>query len=113
MCDTKILFKSDKNHWLYQLYQALQYIFWETFLIVILIKEHRCELPLEFILEELTKLGLSPNLVYDDNGNFAITDDSMNEVHFEPSDTNVFCFVKKECWKSTIRESLNYYLDNE
>ena len=77
-----------------------------------LLNEHRDELSFELIVDELTKLGQCPCLLYDDNGNFAMSGDGISEICEEPDDTSVVCFVKKEQWKPTIREALYYYLDN-
>ena len=76
-------------------------------------KEHRDSLTLEFILEELTKLGWSPNLIYDDNGNFAISADGYGPVNEEIGDTVNTVFAMKDQWKPTIREALNNFLDME
>jgi hypothetical protein len=82
--------------------------------IIFLIKEHRNELTLEFIFEQLTKLGYTPNLLYDDNGRFAIVSDSFQSLpDDEPSDINLHFFVSTEHWKKSIKEALNYYLDTK
>ena len=78
-----------------------------------LIKEHRDLLCLEFILEELTKLGWCPNLIYDDNGHFAISCDSYGQVNEEVDDMTTTVFASKDHWKPTIREALNYFLDTK
>jgi len=77
------------------------------------IKRWRNSLPFEFILEELTRLGWAPCLLYDDNGNFAISGDGMQSISEEADDQELFHFIKKDMWKETIREALNYYLDHE
>jgi hypothetical protein len=77
------------------------------------IKRWRNALPFEFIFEELTNLGWAPCLLYDDNGNFAISDDGMQSISEEVDDQELFYFIKKDRWKETIREALNYYLDHE
>ena len=77
------------------------------------IKEWGNLLSLEFILDELSNLGQAPNLLYDDNGHFAITSDGFQNVSSEeePIDMNMSFFVPKESWKKTIREALDFYLD--
>lgn len=77
------------------------------------IKSWRKLLPFEFIIEELTNLGWSPNLLYDDNGHFAIVSDGFQNISIEdgPIDNDMYFNVKKEYWKPTIREALNQYLD--
>ena len=77
------------------------------------ILEYRDKLSFEFIFEELTNIGWAPCLLYDDNGNFAISGDGMQSISLEPEDTEMYLFVKKEAWKSSIREALNYYLDKD
>ena len=78
--------------------------------ILSLIMQSYKELPIDFVIEELTKLGQAPSILYDDNGNFAITGDGTQDVVFEPSDMTITHFIKKEMWKPTIREALEYYL---
>lgn len=78
------------------------------------IKKWRNSLTFEFIIEELTKLGWGPCLIYDDNGNFAITGTGMQSISEEdPDDCELIHIIEKKDWKPTIREALNYYLDNE
>lgn len=77
------------------------------------LKVWRRALPFEFIFEELTKLGWAPCLLYDDNGNFAISDEGMQSISEDPNDQELFHFIKKDQWKPTIREALDYYLDEE
>jgi hypothetical protein len=77
------------------------------------IAKHKDEIDIEVILETITYLGGSPNLLYDDNGHFAITDEGYQSVAFgdEPVDVETSFNVPKECWKKTIREALNHYLN--
>lgn len=66
----------------------------------------------EVIIEALTHIGSAPNILYDDNGHFAITDDGFQTVCFgdEPVDIETSFTVSKENWFPTIREALNHYL---
>jgi hypothetical protein len=70
-------------------------------------------LPVDFIIETLTKLGSYLNVIYDDHGNFIISSDvsfgSVDNINF--SDVQI---INGE-WKPNIRLALNYYLfkDNE
>jgi hypothetical protein len=76
-----------------------------------IIKKERNNLPFEFIIEELTKLGDAPCLLYDDNGYFAISGSGFCSINPEPADwEGVFTIEEKE-WKPSIREALDYYLD--
>lgn len=81
--------------------------------IIDLIIQYKTTLEFEFIIEQLTKLGQAPCLLYDDDGNFAITGDCMSSVPMEtPADIDLSFSVKKEEWFPTIREALSYYLKN-
>ena len=81
------------------------------------INQWRDDLRFEFIIEELTKLGQAPNLLYDDDGRFAITGEGFQNVNTSENNENVDMFfefiVTAECWKETIREALYYYLDEQ
>jgi len=73
------------------------------------------ELPVDFIIESVTKLGGAPNVVYDLNGLFAVTDDCgvpavYGDVKIE-DDTIIVYIESKEQWHHTIREALKYYLE--
>jgi len=74
--------------------------------------EWKDDLTFEFIFEHLTKLGQAPNLLYDDDGRFAITGDGFqNVVSGDEADDMEFQFwVEKKHWKKTIREALDHYL---
>jgi len=79
------------------------------------INKRKNELPVDFILESLTMLGDAPQLVYDDNGHFAISGDGLSSVpmtdsgKFEESESFT-TIVEPEQWHNTIREALNHYL---
>jgi len=76
-----------------------------------MLNEHKEELPVDFIIEELTKLGHAPCLMYDDNGNFAVTGDGFQELSDDDTcDMSIYTFIKKEQWKPTVREALYDYL---
>lgn len=68
-------------------------------------------LPIDFIIEELTKLGWSPSILYNDNGKFAVTSDGYQTISDKTEDTTIMCFIEKNDWKDTIREALNHFLD--
>jgi len=80
-----------------------------------LIDEHFDELPVDFIVETITKLGDAPQIVYDDNGHFAVSSSGLAPVpstesgRFESTE-NFITFVEPEQWYDTIREALNHYL---
>lgn len=76
------------------------------------IKSWKNSLSVEFILEELSKLGYAPCLVYDDEGHWAVSMDGIqNVVIGPPVDVSLDIFVGKDMWKDTIREAINYYLE--
>jgi len=75
-----------------------------------LIRLNRNELSFEFIMEELSKLGDAPNLLYDDNGHWAVTCDGwQNVVADEPEDVETHFYVEAHLWKDTPREALKVY----
>lgn len=67
-------------------------------------------LDIDFVIEELTKLGWAPCIVYDDNGHFAISGDGYQNISEEVKDSSIVTFVKKEYWKNNIREALVFFL---
>jgi len=72
--------------------------------------EHK--LSFEFIFEQLTRLGFSPNLIYDDNGNFGISDEGINSINLNDSkEYNAFEIVYKDKWYTSIREALKHFLN--
>jgi len=79
------------------------------------IKKWRYALPIEFILEELTKLGWAPCLLYDDAGHFSITGDGFQNIPSpdEKIDIQLEFYIMADQWHDTIREALDYYLENE
>jgi hypothetical protein len=66
----------------------------------------------DFILETYTHLGAAPNLVYDDNGRFAVSGDGFQPVvtNDELLEGEIITFVEKDMWKTTIREALRHYV---
>lgn len=77
----------------------------------------RDSLDCDFILESYTMLGLAPQLIYDDNGHWAVTDDGYSSVpmtedgKFDGPESFV-AIAHPEQWKDTIREALYHYIDN-
>lgn len=72
-------------------------------------------LPVDFIIETYTKLGYAPNIIYDDNGLFAVTSAGYQEVVIgdEKLEGPFTVFVEKEQWKKTIREAVRHYIFSE
>lgn len=80
-----------------------------------LVKTHADELEVDFIIESLTQLGEAPNVIYDDNGHFAVSGSGMSAVPMSDSgkfeeEESFTTFVEPEQWYDTIREALNHYL---
>jgi hypothetical protein len=71
------------------------------------------DLPVDFIIESLTHLGYDPSILYDDNGNFAISSGGYSSISFEPADCSLSFFVEKRFWKPTIREALKIYFEDD
>ena len=69
-------------------------------------------LSIDDILTTLSILGYAPNLLYDDNGMWALSFDGMQEVVYgdEPIDLSMSFYVEKKQWQKTIREANDYAL---
>lgn len=84
-----------------------------------IIKKNHNKLKVEFIIEELTKLGQAPNILYDDNGHFAITSEGWQSLSSnydkedDRDDIQLGFEIKKDKWFNTIREALTNYLSDE
>lgn len=81
-----------------------------------LLKKGFDNLEFEFIVEQLSHLGDSPNLLYDDNGMWIVSCDGYQSVVTEsPVDKFETCFLieNKNAWANNPREALRYYLFNE
>jgi 23S rRNA-/tRNA-specific pseudouridylate synthase len=68
--------------------------------------------PVDFIIETLTKLGDAPQIVYDDNGLFAVSSEGMNPVVYgkDRIEGSMVTFVEKDFWENSIRLALWNYL---
>lgn len=75
------------------------------------------EMPIEFVIETCTRLGEAPNLLYDDNGNFAVSGIGMQPVvtgDERIEDENLCSYVESASWWfPTIREAVYNYLTRE
>jgi hypothetical protein len=69
----------------------------------------------DFILETLTMFGQAPNVIYDDNGLFAVSAAGYQAVVTgrEKIEGAMTVFVEKKQWKKTIRLALKHYLSDE
>jgi hypothetical protein len=79
------------------------------------IRDHFEFLPFDFIMEQLANLGHAPNLLYDDNGLWAVTSTGFQTVVCgdEAQDVETHFFVDMKYWKNTPKEALHYYLNND
>lgn len=73
------------------------------------------EYPVDFIIETLTKFGQAPNLIYDDNGKWAISCEGMQPVVTgnEQMIGEMIIVTEKDQWFDTIRKALWHHLNNQ
>lgn len=65
----------------------------------------------EGILENLTQIGLCPNLIFDDNGYWGISSNGIQGIRGKDEDLEVIDFVEARFFKPTIREAVKYYVE--
>lgn len=77
-----------------------------------LLRRNFDHLSVDFIVESLTHLGDAPNIVYDDNGLFAVSGDGYQPVVTgrQKIDGVISVAVEKPWWQKTIRLALTHYL---
>lgn len=83
-----------------------------------LLEEAQESLPVEFILESLTRLGAAPSLLYDDDGHWTIGTDGTQPVMAFADRTKETTFdavwwVQPNSWRKTIREAIRDYLADD
>ena len=80
-----------------------------------IIKQFIDELDFDFVMQQLSYLGECPNLLNDDNGNWAVTGQGFQSVASgdEPEDVEMHFMVEASLWKPTPREALIKYLSEE
>lgn len=78
------------------------------------------QLTIESIFEGLTSIGDCPNLLYDDDGNFAVGNSGVQSFNLETNkkssdrlDFKGIWFLKKKDWKPTIREAIQAYFERD
>lgn len=77
------------------------------------IKDNFTDLASDFILDSLTHLGCCPQLIYDDNGHWAVVEDINCPVPLEEGEyvDNIYIVIKdKNSWQDTIRKAVKYYI---
>ena len=69
----------------------------------------------DFILETWTRFGAAPNVIYDDNGLFAVSGSGFQPVVTGKERIEGACtvFVEKKQWKKSIRLALKQYITNK
>lgn len=67
----------------------------------------------DFIIETLTHFGWAPQVIYDDNGHFAITTAGYAPVPDGLIEGAFTAFVMKNQWAESIREALEIFLKLE
>lgn len=80
------------------------------------IKSYFDFLSVDFILEELSKIGMCPSLIYDDNGHWAIATDGFQNVASgdEPQDMEIIHYnIEAKYWKNTVREALLFFINKD
>lgn len=81
------------------------------------IKEHRDKLSFESIFEAFTEIGVAPALMYDDNGQFAVSDCGLTTVKKVNSQIvaghEMISYVEADenLWRPSVRAALNAYID--
>jgi len=77
-----------------------------------LLKKHIDELDPEFILEAVTHLGCWPQLIYDDDGHWAVSEEGISNVIDVTKDTyqQTTTVSDTNSWKGNIRDAVKYYI---
>jgi len=70
------------------------------------------EINCEQAFESLAEIGYCPNLLNDDNGNWAVKFDGFQNVPMgdEPEDISTTFFIEAKDWKDSIYEALVWAL---
>lgn len=65
------------------------------------------------ILNKLETEGAAPGLINDDNGHWALTCDGVQTVNTSggPQEILTTFFVEEQCWKPTIEQAIQYFLN--
>lgn len=85
--------------------------------IVETVTKHRDELTFEVLFESLTTIGYAPALVFDDDGNFAVTCAGFSTVNTRYSaddrddETVITTDIGSGRWRPTVRDALYVMLD--
>lgn len=87
----------------------------ETAILVTLVIPYFETYPCDFIIETLTKLGQAPNIMYDDNGLFAVSGAGYQPVVTgdEKLEGIISVLCTPEMWQKTIREAIWHYLTTQ
>jgi hypothetical protein len=61
------------------------------------------------ILEELSKRGYAPTLLYDDDGHWLVTDTGMQPISYKDGEYTNFVDTNDK-WSDNITDAVNIYL---
>ncbi|MBS3146773.1 hypothetical protein J4471_03695 [Candidatus Woesearchaeota archaeon] len=76
-----------------------------------LLQKHQPNLHVDYVIESLTKLGFAPNILYDDNGHFAIVESYLQSLSNKSPENQYLAFqIQKDDWKNSIRTALTSYI---
>lgn len=80
-----------------------------------LIKTNFDILEFDFVMEQLSRLGWCPNLLYDDNGHWAVSADGYQNAAWkdEPIDIETHFYIEAEDWKNSPKEALYKFLHDD
>jgi len=77
------------------------------------LRDNYLKYPVDIIIQALTRLGWAPQVLYDENGMFAVSGDGMAPVVTgeQRLEGHMTTFVGSHQWFPTIREALQQYLN--
>jgi len=80
-----------------------------------LLTENVETLPFDFILHHLSRLGFAIAVINDDNGHWAVVADGYQSISDgdDPVDVDTHFWISARHWKSTLREALKFFLEDD
>lgn len=80
--------------------------------VLLVFRERSDEYEVDFIIETLTMFGYAPNIVFDDNGLFAVSGTGSQPIVTgrQKIEGAISVYVEKKQWKKTIRLAIKHYL---
>jgi hypothetical protein len=95
----------DGGHWNDEVDELYERV-WEIF------KDSHAMFELDFVLESLSKLGMNPVLVNDENGNWSFIGTGCFDINKDEDPTHVTVIVSPDEWSASIREALTKFLES-